>query len=236
MLALADSAGAHVAAKLECFGSDERTLTEELCDMMYVWARIGGPLSGGAARAPSFDLTITKVSQREEVRTGADLELIVTSPQGVKRALIQAKVLDPADLSLRCDSPKGWAKLRTQLKSAHTIVPGLAFLMVYVPGGELNGEAFAYGTWEQNFLATSGSGASSRFGASLFGVEDLLSRTYRWRYRDKVRYDGGGSFQVAPLSLSQLLLDMLLCSRGVWSRGAPIRCNTSRRMTDPPRA
>ncbi len=183
--------------------------------MLYLWARLslGAPIAVGV---PSFDLTVTKVSQREEVRTGADLELIVTSPLGYKRALVQAKVLDPSQLELRCASTRGWAKLREQLKSSHSIAPGLAFLLAYVPGSELDGQRFIFYTWEQGFLSPSRIGQSSRQGASFFPVEDLLTAKYRWRYREKVRYEGGGGFQVQPLTLSDLLLDMLTCNRGTW--------------------
>jgi hypothetical protein len=31
------SVGAHLAAKLDLFSSDERTLTDELCDMLGIW-------------------------------------------------------------------------------------------------------------------------------------------------------------------------------------------------------
>ena len=68
---ITDSLGAHIAAKLARFGSDERTLTEEPCDMMYLWAL---QFSGGSAPSipacPSldFDLTIVKVSHREEAK------------------------------------------------------------------------------------------------------------------------------------------------------------------------
>jgi hypothetical protein len=38
--AIGDSLGTHLAAKLQAFGSDERTLTDELCDMLCVWAEL----------------------------------------------------------------------------------------------------------------------------------------------------------------------------------------------------
>jgi len=36
---VAKSVGAHLASKLQCFHSDERTLTDELCDMTCIWLR-----------------------------------------------------------------------------------------------------------------------------------------------------------------------------------------------------
>lgn len=85
------SVGAHLAAKLQCFGTDERTLTDELCDMLCIWlTAISNPSIPGA-----FYLNLRKTTANEEVRTGADLKLIIRSPKGFKVCLIQAKVLDP---------------------------------------------------------------------------------------------------------------------------------------------
>ena len=38
---IANSLGAHLAAKLQGFASDERTLTDEFCDMICIWATHG---------------------------------------------------------------------------------------------------------------------------------------------------------------------------------------------------
>ena len=116
----AQSVGAHLASKLQMFGTDERTLTDELCDMLCIWLGLVAsdpslsPLSGPG----TFTIDLSKTTARQEVRNGADLELVLSSPLGVKRCLIQAKVLDPKTQRLRCDSTEGWSKLRKQLVAA----------------------------------------------------------------------------------------------------------------------
>ncbi len=39
LTAITGSIGSHIAAKLQAFGSDERTLTDELCDMLLIWSQ-----------------------------------------------------------------------------------------------------------------------------------------------------------------------------------------------------
>src|SRR5690606_19966668 len=108
MLAPAQSVGAHLAAKLESFASDERTLTDELCDMLCIWLSKPRRTTPGW---PDFSLNLQKTTAAVEVMTGADLELTISSPLGYKHCLLQAKVLDPATGKLRCDSTQGWNKL-----------------------------------------------------------------------------------------------------------------------------
>src|SRR5687768_16430933 len=72
-----DSIGVHLAAKLAAFASDERTLTDELCDMLCIWAaapHAGVQTSYGLLPGNLFDLSLAKTTTGEEVRTGADLE------------------------------------------------------------------------------------------------------------------------------------------------------------------
>jgi hypothetical protein len=180
----ASAVGAHVGAKLQCFATDERTLTDELCDMLCIW--LGCEAQGKRAEAPSglgaINLILTKMTPAEEVKNGADLELIVSSPLGVKRCLIQAKVLDPDSGKLRCDSTAGWQKLRKQLVAARDEVGDLAFLLVYVPGGLLNGHSYSFGTYEQGFMAEAGGSTEAYMGATLIPVDALLQpKSNRWR-------------------------------------------------------
>jgi hypothetical protein len=174
----AQSVGAHLAAKLQSFGSDERTLTDELCDMMCIWLgiqAIGSPASGSGA----FTITLSKTTTSEEVLTGADLELIVSSPLGTKRCLVQAKVLDSTTGKLRCDSKDGWKKLRSQHVAARAEVGDLAFLLIYVPGSLLNGAKYGHVTYEQGFIQAPGGSTEAYFGATLIGVNDLLGASGR---------------------------------------------------------
>jgi hypothetical protein len=176
-----DSIGAHLSAKLASFGSDERTLTDELCDMMCIWSTPTSnypaqlqPPAYTALPPHKFTLTVTKTTTSQEVATGADVELTVGTPLGWKRALFQAKVLDPYKKTLRCDYPGGWIKLGKQLRKMRKEAPGCAHLLVYVPGGDLDGAAFGYSTWEQGFGPVPTSSRSSRFGATAINADDLL--------------------------------------------------------------
>lgn len=214
----ASAVGAHLGAKLQCFGTDERTLTDELCDMLCIWLgieaqrkRVETPTGLGA-----INIIVSKMTTAEEVRNGADLELIVSSPLGVKRCLIQAKVLDPDTGKLRCDSTLGWRKLRQQLVAARKEVGDLVFLLIYVPGGLLDNRAYTYGTYEQGFMGEAAGPTESCFGATLIPVDALLSSTGRWRYRTKVRQPAPGSF-VDGIAFWQLLLELLLCRRSAWT-------------------
>jgi hypothetical protein len=139
--AISNSVGAHIASKLEAFASDERTLTDELCDMLCLWAT-RTPLQGGAATI--VNLVINKISQNLESTVGADLEILLLSPPGAKRLLAQAKVLDPGTMNLRVIGKASWGDLRIKLAKCRQRAPGLAYLMLYVPKGQLNGSKYAF--------------------------------------------------------------------------------------------
>lgn len=227
---IGDSLGTHLAAKLQAFGSDERTLTDELCDMLCVWteqlpaAHATGALGrrGVPAGLPGplprerVQLRIEKVSQRRESVLGADLELRLGSPVGTKRMLAQAKVLDPDDRTLRCDTPAEWEKLRVQLENCRTHAGHLSFLLVYVPMEGLRRVPGYFATWEQNHVA-SGSGPHSRFGATLIPVDDLLDRHGAW-ISGRLPRVLQGRLSPPGLSLTRVLLEMLACLRGRWER------------------
>jgi hypothetical protein len=217
---IAGSVGSHLAAKLQQFGSDERTLTDELCDMMCIWAELSNthPIIARASGLPPLPIRIdvTKVSQREEFRTGADLELRLSTTAGFKRVSAQAKVLDPDSKLLRSDSPSGWRQLRKQLLKCRLRSGALAFLLVYVPHSELTTERFAFHTWEQETSTAVKGGRVSQFGASFIAVDDLIDSNGRWKTRAKLTYLGGGAFSVPSISGARLLLELLSCSRGSW--------------------
>lgn len=212
------SVGAHLAAKLQLFQTDERTLTDELCDMLSIWLGMQPPYRPVIAPTPqTFLLTLSKTTTSEEVKNGADLELIVASPLGVKRCLMQAKVLDPSTGKLRCDSVAGWKKLRTQLVAARREVGDLAFLLVYVPGALLNGGHYGYGTYEQQDHFA-GTGATPAFyGVTLIPVDSLLDRSGRWRNsKTKVPHLSSGQFK-SGVALWRVLIELMLCRRSTWS-------------------
>lgn len=209
------SVGAHLSAKLDSFCTDERTLTDELCDMLCIWlSHIKTAPSKGAH---SFNISLAKTTPAEETKNGADLELFIHSPLGGKRCLIQAKVLDPVTMKLRCDSKAGWAKLRNQLVSARAQVGSLAFLLVYVPGRLLNGKHYGFSTYEQGFLSTHTGSTEAFFGATLIPVDDLLTANGRWcSQKYKVPQLAPGSFKNG-IPFWKFLIELLLCRRGKWS-------------------
>lgn len=219
--AITGSIGSHIAAKLQAFGSDERTLTDELCNMLLIWSQ--SLRRSYSRRAGKLHLKLIKTTQIEEAASGADLELIVRMPWGLKKALLQAKVLDPDDnprkIRLRCDSPKGWEKLRQQLKALDKNSPGLGFLTVYVPGGELLTTPSEFSTWEQRIVRSTKGTTSSESGILFFPVQELLGKSMKWRRRKKLEYRGSGEFFPAGISLTTLLTDLLACRRGQWNAG-----------------
>lgn len=227
LMPIMNSLGAHVAAKLGHFGSDERTLTDDLCDMFYIWAQrpeLGSFLRGIPVeeqnlinRLPDrpLDVIITKTTQQEEAAVGADLGLRVSTPLGVKRALMQAKVYDPKDNKLRCDSPNEWDRLWGQLVLMSSRSE-LAFFLIYVPSDKLNKADQGISTWEQGFDDSSRTKTSSKFGATLLPVNKLLDNRNNWRYPKPVTHLGNGKFRPDGISLGKLLLDMLLCRQGQW--------------------
>jgi hypothetical protein len=223
------SVGAHLSAKLEMFQTDERTLTDELCDMLCIWLGMPGHSPAPSTSSLAFSLFLSKTTTAEEVNNGADLELIVSSPLGRKRCLIQAKVLDPSTGRLRCDSKVGWMKLRKQLVAARKDAGDLAFLLVYVPGSMLDGSKYGFSTYEQAFAALAPGKPSSYFGATLIAVDDLLGAGGRWRSKKfKVRQTQPGLLK-AGVPFWRLLLELLLCRRSTWSTDhAQIRESSAR--------
>lgn len=214
----ARSVGAHLAAKLQCFASDERTLTDELCDMLSIWLtkpqRVDPSL-------PRFGIELRKTTAPIEVQTGADLELVVSSPLGKKRCLLQAKVLDPTTGKLRCDSTRGWEDLRVQLSKARMSAGNLAFLLVYVPGALLNGALYGYPTYEQNFLSSAKGRLSACRGATVISVDDLLDSSDQWLdSTDKVKQIGRGQLRNG-IPFWRFLLELMLCRRSSWHHDAP---------------
>jgi len=217
VIAPTQSVGAHIAAKLELFQTDERTLTDELCDMLCIWLGLQERRSRHSSK--DFTLTLSKTTSAQEVKNGADLELIVSSPLGNKRCLIQAKVLDPLTGKLRCNSTAGWAKLRKQLVAARKEVADLAFLLVYVPGSLLDGEQFGYSTYEQNHRFVSAGKIEAFFGVTMIPVNDLLQKSGRWKKRkQKVPEIAPGQFEFG-IPFWQFLLELLLCRRSSWTAG-----------------
>jgi hypothetical protein len=235
LLQIVDSLGAHVSAKLELFGTDERTLTDDLCDMLYIWARSRQSRSA-SRRSPSLPsplaslqlpVEVSKTTQQEESAVGCDLAITVTSPHGAKTALFQAKVFDPKDDDLRCASKEGWSKLWSQLVLMQQRESQLSHMLVYVPGSRLGRDTFGYSTWEQGFQpGRPNSSRSARYGVTLIRVDDLLDGSGNWLHSPPVEHLGGGAFNPPGTSLSQLLVDMISCKRGTWSSG-PIGQATS---------
>lgn len=205
------SLGAHLAAKLESFSSDERTLTDELCDMLCIWLKHSPPAG------PPFVIHLKKTTAKQETKNGADLRLVIKSPEGLKDCLFQAKVLDPTTGKLRCATPGGYASLRKQLIKARNTCGDLAFLLVYVPSQHLDGAQHGYFSWEQGFCASSTPGQSSMYGATAIPVNSLLDNANAWI--DPVNkvphltgvFPNGSAF-------SDVLLELLVCFRGQWRK------------------
>jgi hypothetical protein len=227
LIPVINSVGAHISAKLQHFASDERTLTDELCDMFCIWSQ--HPFGWSASLIPpveksiidklprnEFDLNLIKVTADEEAKIGADLELIIETPKGIKRALLQAKVQDPETGRLRYASAQGRNKLRAQLADMRADNGELSFLLIYVPGGELDAEHQGFGTYEQQLPVHTTSVRSSKFGATVICVDDLIDKRNRRRHSGIVESLGDGMFMPAGFSLSKLMLEMVLCARGKW--------------------
>lgn len=217
------SLGAHLASKLQHFATDERTLTDELCDMFYIWLQAGyrpppSTRGGLIPRLPQMPLQIriSKTTQQQESVIGADLGVLLSTPQGVKQALFQAKVYDPEEGRLRCDSPEGWDRLWSQLVLMEQRAADLSFLLIYVPGKLLDGAYHGFRTWEQGFPYSGGTRTSSRFGVTLVPVTALFDAAKNWRRSPPVEHLGQGRFRPAGLSFARLFMDLLLCRRGAW--------------------
>ena len=204
------SLGAHLAAKLESFSSDERTLTDELCDMLCIWLQHSLPTG------PAFVLHLKKTTAKQEKKNGADLRLVIHSPAGLKDCLFQAKVLDPTTGKLRCATPAGYVSLRNQLIKARNTCGDLAFLLVYVPSQHLDGAQHGYSSWEQGFCSNATPGKSSMYGATVIPVNALLDNADAWIDPiNKVPHVAGTFANGIPFS--EALLELLVCLRGQWS-------------------
>ena len=208
------SIGAHLAAKLEAFGSDERTLTDELCDMLCIW------LKSSSAQQPVIRIQLGKTTPNEEALNGADLRLIIRTPDGVKDCLFQAKVLDPYTGKLRYASSAGFAKLKSQLQKAQSTCGDLAFLLVYVPSQHLDGAQHGYGTYEQGFCRKKKAGFTSALGATVIPVNLLLTRAGDWINPSNPIPHSGGLF-TNGLPFWRVFLELLVCLRGVWQHHEP---------------
>lgn len=218
----AKAVGAHLAAKLQLFGTDERTLTDELCDMLCIWLGMqSSGLSSAAISRLAFALTVSKTTAIKERKIGADLDLVVTSPLGHKRCLIQAKVLDPKTGALRCSSSAGLRQLQRQLLAAKREAGDLAFLMVYVPGALLDGGAYGFSTYEQREISRPAGTQPAFFGATLIPVSAILDNSDAWLDPGlKVPQSAPGVFR-GGIALWQMLLELLLCRRSDWTKGSP---------------
>ncbi len=230
---ITNSLGAHLAAKLQEFASDERTLTDEFCDMTCIWAtsipsmwRRPSPIGVTA----TFELE--KVSSQLEGQIGADLEMTIYSPsRKIKRIVAQAKVLDPEGPKLRCDSPQGWTKLKEELRKCRARAGALAYLLIYVPQQELNGARYAFRTWEQRLSNASATGLDSRFGATFIEVDSLLDQNGDWKRDPPVQYFGNGNFRPHGLDWTSLLLQLFSCDIGSWQEPRCLKCQWRRVLT-----
>lgn len=209
--ACGQSIGAHIAAKLESFGSDERTLTDELCDMLCIW------LKGHPKSPPTVQIKLGKTTPNEEAQNGADLRLVIKTPEGMKDCLFQAKVLDPKTGKLRCSTAAGFAKLQQQLFKARTTCGDLAFLLVYVPSQHLDGAPHGYGTYEQRFCKKKKPGLTSALGATVIPVNSLLTAGGAWKNAADPVPHLNGSFNNG-IPFWQVFLELLVCRRGTWDR------------------
>ncbi|TMN16199.1 hypothetical protein [Pseudoxanthomonas sp. X-1] len=209
--ACGQSIGAHIAAKLESFGSDERTLTDELCDMLCIW------LKSHPRASPAIQIKLQKSTPNEESQNGADLRLVIQSPEGIKDCLFQAKVLDPQTGKLRCATATGFAKLEDQLSKARATCGDLAFLLVYVPSQHLDGSLYRYGTYEQHFCRKSKHGLPSALGATVIPASSLLTTGGTWKNPTDPVPHVNGKF-VGGIAFWQVFLELLVCRRGTWDR------------------
>jgi hypothetical protein len=224
MYADLNSLGAHVAAKLEVFASDERTLTDDLCDMFFIWAGIGSQqlritdaFEERIFSALPNDIVETifrKTTVFEEANIGADLRLLVITPLGRKEALFQSKAFDPDD-GLRVNGDEGWNRLLHQLLDMKMRCP-LSFLLLYLPSSLLNNGLQGFSSWEQSYARAAGGRRSSKFGTTLISVDDLLDDDYQWRLPNHLEILADGATRPFGKSVSRLFLELLSCRVGDW--------------------
>lgn len=225
LFATLNSMAVHVAAKLAHFSSDERTLTDDACDMFAIWSIFPEPhfhitLAYDAnifAQLPPTHVPVDlyKTSVHEEARQyGADLRLIVRTPEGKKEALFQAKVRDEID-GLRVRGAEAIEKLKAQLLMMRQM-SDLAFLLIYVPSSFLGDGLLGVGSWEQGGRPLTVGGPTPKLGISLIHVDELLDQAGEWRSDPFVIDNGDGTFQHRTITLSKLFIDMLVCNVSQW--------------------
>jgi hypothetical protein len=219
LLAICDSLAGHVAARLQHFGSDERTLTDDVADLFWLWAQVPPPPT--YQRGPRLTLRIHKESTADETASGADLELVLSTPQGRKRVLAQAKVLDPKNLTLRCQDRTAWETFRIQLKTIREQAGDLGVALLYVPSAELAAGTSALATWEQVVRTWPSGTRPERLGITVIGAGQLIAaRICKWCHNGKLTYSHG-SFTPEGVSLTRFLLQVLACHRGSWDASRP---------------
>lgn len=226
LLPIWNSVAAHIAAKLQHFGSDERTLTDEICDMVFIWARlhhalkVASPLDDRLQRVPgtAFRMRITKTTAPQEGKVGNDFWLSVIDASGRrKRAAFQSKVLDITTGQLRCATPSKWETLRKQLVKMRRHNGKLSFLLVYVPMTYLDGGFHGFGTWEQGYDPVGPTTTGSRYGVTAIPCDAIIDGAGNWIYTKYVEHLGAAQFAPAGVSLTQLIAELLLCRRGSWN-------------------
>lgn len=212
LVTICDAVSAHVSAKLQHFGSDERTLTDELVDMFWLWAAHTRPESG----ATLFDLRIEKFAWPEESHYGADLEFVLSTPAGFKRVLAQAEVLDPDSLKPGCKDSQAWEHFRLQLRKVREHAGLLGVAMLYCPAAELRAAPISIGTWEQCTATWSPGRRAPRLGVTLIPADSLIAkRICRWNYHGRLTYVAG-KFAPEGVSFTQFILELITCRRGQW--------------------
>jgi hypothetical protein len=218
LITISRALGCHVACKLETFASDERTLTDDLCDMFLIWSYKTVP---PPPNEQPLNVVLTKSTQDEESKHGIELQIRVVSQDGQKKALLQAKVLDPQTQQLRIAGTPGRKKLRPQLLNMKAQAPGMYFMLIYVPASDLDAEAHgSYGTWEQGYYQDPPASLVPRaFGTTVIPGDQLLIGN-RQRLK-RIRWLNPGVFTPAGMSVAKLLANMLLCDIGSWQRPDP---------------
>lgn len=224
-VAVTSSLGAHIAAKLAEFGSDERTLTDDLCDMFCIWCTLPAahaPATPAVPSGPPIPVLLKKTSQINEAVVGWDLSITVRNPQNMeKKSLLQAKVVDPDDGKLRIPNKEAWEHLREQLvRMRNHCVGELYYLLAYVSAADLDGTIHGYQSYEQVYRAGSvATATSSLYGASVIPGERLIDANEHWHV-PRVRYTGTGNFNVPSKALAAFVIDLLICDEGQWSPAA----------------
>ena len=224
-----DSVAAHIAAKLECFNSDERTLTDELCDMLSIalWHlstqnqkyRIPHPYLSSIP-STQFQIDLAKTTAPEEDRIGADFELAVSTPSGFKHALFQAKAIDSVTSDFRNRSRATMRFMAKQLRKMRQAARNTSFLLAYIPASHLDGANQGFTTWEQQLYQNRNQNISihsSRNGASTIGVNVLLVGNNQLLSKKKFTYSSHNLFTPSSQPLTITVLGLIACTFGIYS-------------------